>query len=955
MALVPMTRPTNGLGTAGNPINVQLNLFNISLSPSKDFFHYNVEILSSKGTSPPIAMKKRIFKDIHAVYAGPPDGVGPVFDGDKTVYSHKELTPLEGTVSVTSYKLPVEQEEFKYILTEVENLKWRTSDLFHNLFGPQGPTMKNKSEAEKSALINKSRRAMQALNVAIRYPMTTDCPSTSRAFFPEQAPSLDIMNGVILRRGYITHLRAGNTTNFKPPPDNLFLAMDMTCATFLDAPPEGNPANTLADLCCKILNVNPQRLCGLQEEDYRKLHKILRRFKINIKRGESDKGITKSIDHLTLTSSRNEMFETDEGMTSVEAFFLKTWGRRLRYPELPNVVTIGKGKKTVSFSPDVELLKSHKVLATEELLPIFRQVYPMEVCSIRKGQRYILKLSGDQQSAALKFQTVKPAGRFEQIMMARTHVMKSAHEKLLGAYGIKIGQHFVEAQARVLPPPVVEYNSNLRISVSNGQWNIAKPNLQFLTPSPKGLKSWAVVICTSAHLPDPAIMNFLHGLRSKLIQLGLSVADSPPPVIRLTGPGQAAVKDALEKAGKTAWQAFEKTPPQLFLCVTDERSFLYNSIKVEGDVSSLRFIQHKDSPDSLMFVSIPPELCESWRHDSMHGSQACKKSERPISLKVSHHVIYSDSVNKKVLIFLFAILSSLALKMCRSYTQQPRPQNEASIAALVGSLDRTMLKYAPAVGVQPLLEPSDEDGRPRSQEPIQLFRTLLFGLLQKWAKKNPVPKYPRRMIIFRDGVSDGEFSQVLESEFKAAKDAVQKLSGKADECKNTSKEKLTSLSLYCSSHRLRMSPDSRCQDRSGNAPAGSVLDNRIGDPLLFDFFAQTQAGLQGTSRPTRYVILKDESNSSADQLQAIIQIISSGFQRATRSVGLATPAYYADIVASRAKLWLNVDDDASTVASGSSGRDQTAEERAHDLDVYKQRIESMMSKLESLDQQMWWI
>ncbi|KAI9615678.1 hypothetical protein KEM48_005555 [Puccinia striiformis f. sp. tritici PST-130] len=874
MALVPMTRPANGLGTAGNPINVQLNLFNISLSPSNDFFHYNVEILSSKGTSPPIAMKKRIFKDIHAVYAGPPDGVGPVFDGDKTVYSHKELTPLEGTVSVTSYKLPVEQEEFKYILTEVENLKWRTSDLFHNLFGPQGPSMRNKSETEKSALINTSRRAMQALNVAIRYPMTTDCPSTSRAFFPDQAPSLDIMNGVILRRGYITHLRAGNTTNFRPPPDNLFLAMDMTCATFLEAPPEGNPANTLADLCCKILNVNPQRLCGLQEEDYRKLHKILRRFKINIKRGESDKGITKSIDHLTLTNSRNEMFETDEGTTSVEAFFLKTWGRRLRYPELPNVVTIGKGKKTV---------------------------YPMEVCSIRKGQRYILKLSGDQQSAALRFQTVRPAGRFEQIMMARTHVMKSAHEKLLAAYGIKIGQHFVEAQARVLPPPVVEYHSNLRISVSNGQWNIAKPNLQFL--SAKGLKSWAVVICTSAHLPDPAIMNFLLGLRSKLIQLGLSVADSPPPVIRLTGPGQAAVKDALEKAGKTAWQAFEKTPPQLFLCVTDERSFLYNSIKVEGDNFASRGVTTQ---------------CMVLKHVKNPKDQYLSKNLKIGGL--NHRLADLESAcggAPTMIVGADLTHNNLALKM------------KPSIAALVGSLDRTMLKYAPAVGVQPLLEPSDEDGRPRSQEPIQLFRTLLFGLLQKWAKNNPVQKYPRRMIIFRDGVSDGEFSQVLES------DAVQKLSGKADECKIT-------FIVCVKNHRLRMSPDSRCQDRSGNAPAGSVLDNRIGDPLLFDFFAQTQAGLQGTSRPTRYVILKDESNSSADQLQAIIQIISSGFQRATR-------------MASRAKLWLNVDDDASTVASGSSGRDQTAEERAHDLDVYKQRIESMMSKLESLDQQMWWI
>jgi hypothetical protein len=91
-------------------------------------------------------------------------------------------------------------------------------------------------------------------------------------------------------------MRLGNTTNWNPPPDNLFLAMDMTCAAFLDASPQSNPANTLTDLCCKILNVAPTRLYALREDEYRKLHKVLRRFKIDIKRGDSDKGITKSID-----------------------------------------------------------------------------------------------------------------------------------------------------------------------------------------------------------------------------------------------------------------------------------------------------------------------------------------------------------------------------------------------------------------------------------------------------------------------------------------------------------------------------------------------------------------------------------------------------------------------------------------------------------------------------------
>lgn len=895
MALVPITRP--GYGRNGQPIKVTLNLFKVGMSPTGTFYHYNIEIVSSKDTSPPIALKKRIFLEIYAKFTS--SGIFPVFDGDRTVYCHTELTPLEGRVQVADFKLPPREEEFKYILTKVENCEWKTSDLFHALFGPEGPTIKPASEPQKNDLVTASRKAMQALNVAVRFLLAADCPSTSRAFFPDRAPSTSIGGGVLLKRGYITHLRMGNTIDFTPPPDNLFLAMDMTCATFLDARPQENPANSLADLCGRILNVPVARLAQLREEDHRKLVKILKRMKIDIKRGTADKGITKSIDHLTFTNAHSETFETDEGKTSVNDFFLKNWSTKLRFPDLPNVVTMGKGKKTV---------------------------YPMEICSIRKNQRYILKLTGEQQSSALKFQTVKPRERFGQIMMARKNVMNAAHEKLLSAYGIRIGHNFVQSEARVLPPPIVEYRSNLQIPVNQGQWNIAKPNLKFL--SSKALKSWAVVVCTRQRFPEEAVHNFARGLLAKLEKLGIEVDKALPPIIHLQGDSQRQVKEALEKAGKTAWQCFKKVPPQLFLCITDDRSRIYGTIKAEGDSFANRGVTTQ---------------CMVVKHLRNPKDQYFSNLALKINLKIgglNHRLIDLESIcgNEPTMIVGADLThNNLSSKM------------KPSIAALVGSLDRTMLKFAPAISAQPLLEPADPDGRPRSQEPIETFRSLLFSLLEKWAKMNPGLKCPKKLIIFRDGVSDGEFEAVLEKEFKAAKGALEDITGAPDQCKLTY--------IVCAkNHRLRFSPDASSQDRSGNAPAGTVIDSKIGDPLLFDFFCQTQAGLQGTSRPTRYIILKDESNFSADTLQDLVQTISSGFQRATRSVGLATPAYYADIVASRAKLWLNLDDDSnSTVASGSSGRDQTAEERVHDFEVYQERIASMMKKLDMLDQSMWWI
>lgn len=43
-------------------------------------------------------------------------------------------------------------------------------------------------------------------------------------------------------------------------------------------------------------------------------------------------------------------------------------------------------------------------------------------------------------------------------------------------------------------------------------------------------------------------------------------------------------------------------------------------------------------------------------------------------------------------------------------------------------------------------------------------------------------------------------------------------------------------------------------DRSGNCPAGTVVDKDIGHPTEFDFYLQSHGGLLGTSRPAHYSV-----------------------------------------------------------------------------------------------------
>ena len=43
-------------------------------------------------------------------------------------------------------------------------------------------------------------------------------------------------------------------------------------------------------------------------------------------------------------------------------------------------------------------------------------------------------------------------------------------------------------------------------------------------------------------------------------------------------------------------------------------------------------------------------------------------------------------------------------------------------------------------------------------------------------------------------------------------------------------------------------------DKSGNAPAGSVIDTGIAHPVEFDFILQSHTGILGTSRPAHYTV-----------------------------------------------------------------------------------------------------
>ncbi|XP_003368159.1 eukaryotic translation initiation factor 2C 2 [Trichinella spiralis] len=91
------------------------------------------------------------------------------------------------------------------------------------------------------------------------------------------------------------------------------------------------------------------------------------------------------------------------------------------------------------------------------------------------------------------------------------------------------------------------------------------------------------------------------------------------------------------------------------------------------------------------------------------------------------------------------------------------------------------------------------------------------------------------------------------------------------------------------------------EERGKNIPAGTVIDRVVTSPDEHDFFLCSHHGIQGTSRPTRYHVLFDESNMDANAMQSITYYLCHLYGRCARSVSIPAPVYFADLVCARAR------------------------------------------------------
>ncbi|KAL8771701.1 MAG: hypothetical protein Q9209_002892 [Squamulea sp. 1 TL-2023] len=243
-----------------------------------------------------------------------------------------------------------------------------------------------------------------------------------------------------------------------------------------------------------------------------------------------------------------------------------------------------------------------------------------------------------------------------------------------------------------------------------------------------------------------------------------------------------------------------------------------------------------------------------------------------------------------------------------------------SYAAMTVSMDKYAARYA--AGVQ-------TNGFRVEMISTRNLRDMLTPLFRHWTANVSGGRLPDHVYYFRDGVSEGQFLNVIKYEVADIKEiwnemVTPKAGEKPHEVKFT-------VVVAEKRHHIRFFPG-KAGDENQNPLPGTIVDRDVTHPFENDIYLCSHKALKGTARPTHYHMLLDEANVPVDAFQKMLYEHSYQYMRSTTPVSLFPAVYYAHLASNRARAHEDIAEpdrrvrDAGDPSNSNSGR--PAEEAA---------------------------
>ncbi|KAM4047113.1 piwi-like protein 4 [Anomaloglossus baeobatrachus] len=161
------------------------------------------------------------------------------------------------------------------------------------------------------------------------------------------------------------------------------------------------------------------------------------------------------------------------------------------------------------------------------------------------------------------------------------------------------------------------------------------------------------------------------------------------------------------------------------------------------------------------------------------------------------------------------------------------------------------------------------------------LKMFMKGAIEKWQKINN--DFPSRIIIYRDGVGDGQLQMLFDYE-------IPQLLGSFKESQTAYSPKVTVVVV-----RKRCTTRFFCESHRGlqNPPLGTIIDSEVTRPEWYDFFLISQNARQGSVNPTHYNVLYDTNCLRPDHLQRLTYKLCHLYYNWPGVIRVPAPCQYA--------------------------------------------------------------
>uniref|UniRef100_A0A0E0HZ08 Piwi domain-containing protein n=2 Tax=Oryza TaxID=4527 RepID=A0A0E0HZ08_ORYNI len=542
-----------------------------------------------------------------------------------------------------------------------------------------------------------------------------------------------------------------------------------------------------------------------------------------------------------------------------------------------------------------EYFKSKQVDLTMPYLPCLdvgkpkRPNYvPIEVagtnplCHMVSLQRYTKALSSQQRATLVEKSRQKPQERMRVV----TDAVKNNRyddDPILSSCGIKIEKQLTRVDGRVLSAPTLVVGNSEDCIPNRGRWNYNNKVVRLLVMrlfEPVKIERWAIVNFSARCDMSRISRDLINCGRTKgiIIERPFTLVDEDSQSRRCTP--VVRVESMFEKV-----KANLPGPPEFLLCVLPERKNcdLYGPWK-KKNLHEMGIITQCIVPSVKMNDQYYTNVL--LKINAKLGGMNSK-----LSLEHRHMI---PIVNQT---------PTLILGMDVSHGS-PGRADVPSIAAVVGSRCWPLIsRYRASVRTQsPKVEMIDSLFKPLDDgKDDGIIRELLLDFY-----KTSQQRKPKQIIIFRDGVSESQFSQVLNVELNQIIKAYQYMD-------QGPIPKFTVI-IAQKNHHTKLFQE----NTPDNVPPGTVVDSGIVHPRQYDFYMYAHAGPIGTSRPTHYHVLLDEIGFLPDDVQKLVLSLSYVYQRSTTAISVVAPICYAHLAAAQMGQFMKFEEFAET-SSGSGG------------------------------------